>query len=582
MLMLKRLSIKTKLIMTSLLLVVIPLVVVGFLSYNSSKTHLDELGATNLKNSVKMTVELIEALNSEVEKGNLSLEDAQEKVKVAILGEKATDGTRPINDQLDLGENGYIFIIDENGNQVAHPNLEGENHWETEDSNGEKFVQNFIQVGQSGGGIVYYDWSLPGTKDQIEPKVTYSEADPHWGWIVNASTDMLDFNEDAKEVLTFVIITIGIAIIVSIMIIWIVASRIVNPINEVADQMHELADGDLTREPIKVRVQDEIGKLAQAMNNMQSGMKDTIYNVANASERISSQSEEFTQSANEVREGSEQIAATMQELTTGAESQANSATTLMEMMETFNSKVLNANRDGEEIAETSRRVLQMSAEGNMLMTKSVSQMEHIHQQVSEAVNDVKGLDGQTREISQLVQVIQEIASQTNLLSLNAAIEAARAGEHGKGFAVVADEVRKLSEQVAESVEQITTIVNGILQGSDKVVASLESSYEEVQRGTEQIQETGKTFTNINKAVTNVVERIQNISANLLDLTKNSGDMNRSIEEVASVAEETAAGVEETAAASQQSSSAMDEIAKNAVDLATLAEQLNTQVQNFKL
>lgn len=580
--MLKRLSIKTKLIMTSLLLVVIPLVVVGFLSYNSSKTHLDELGATNLKNSVKMTVELIETLNSEVEKGNLSLEEAQEKVKVAILGEKAADGSRPINPNLDLGENGYVFIVDENGNQMAHPNIEGENHWEAEDSNGEKFVQKFVEVGQGGGGIVYYDWPLPGTDDQIEPKVTYSEADPHWGWIINASTYMMDFNEDAKDVLTSVIITIGIAFIICIFIIWIVASRIAKPINAVAEQMHVLADGDLTREPIEIRAEDEVGQLAQAMNAMQSGIKDIIHNVADASEKITSQSEEFTQAANEVREGGEQIAATMQELTTGAESQANSATTLTEMMETFTTKVRDANHDGEEIAETSKQVLSMTEEGNTLMNESVSQMQHIYTQVSEAVNQVKGLDGQTREISQLVQVIQDIAAQTNLLSLNAAIEAARAGEHGKGFAVVADEVRKLSDQVAQSVEQITTIVNGIMSGSDEVVESLESSYAEVRRGTDQIQETGETFANINQAVTNVVERIQNISANLVDLTENSGDMNRSIEEVAAVAEETAAGVEETAAASQQSSSAMDEIAKNAEDLATLAEQLNTQVQNFKL
>lgn len=579
--MFKNLSIKTKLIVISFLLVTIPLLTVGILSYNSSKTHLDELGATNLKNSVKMTIELIDALNMEVQKGNLTLEEAQEEVKIAVLGEKNSDGTRPINENIDLGENGYIFIVDQNGTQLAHPHIEGENHWDAEDSNGNKFVQEFIKIGNSGGGLVYYDWPLPGT-EQIEPKVLYSETDPHWDWVITSSTYMMDFNKGAKNVLTSVAITIAIALLIGIFIIWLFASRIAKPINAVAEQMNYIVDGDLTREPIQIKSKDEVGKLGQALNEMQTGLKGLIQNIADASERITSQSEEFTQAANEVREGGEQIAATMQELTTGAETQADSATTLTEMMNLFNTKVLDANRDGEEIADTSEQVLTMAQEGNTLMNKSVSQMEHIYKQMSAAVEQVKGLDGQTREISQLVQVIQDIAAQTNLLSLNAAIEAARAGEHGKGFAVVADEVRKLSDQVAQSVDQITSIVNGVLQGTNEVVDSLESSYEEVERGTNQIQETGKTFENINTAVTDVVERIQNISANLLDLTKSSGDMSRSIEDVAAVAEESAAGVQETAAAAEQTSSAMDEIAKNAEDLATLAEQLESQVQNVKL
>lgn len=574
-------SVKTKLMGISFLLVVIPLIVVGFISYNASKTHLDNLGATNLKNSVEMTMELINALNDEVENGELSLVEAQEKVKTAILGEKSSDGTRPINEDIDLGENGYIFIVDEKGTQLAHPNIEGENHWEAEDSNGEKFVQKLIETGNDGGGLVYYDWPLPES-EQIEPKVTYSETDPHWGWVVNSSTYMMDFNKDAKDVLNIVLIVIGIALFAAVLVIWFFANNVANPINAVSEQMSYLADGDLTREPIVIKSKDEVGQLAEAMNDMQASIKEIIQNVANASEMITGQSEEFTQAANEVREGSEQIAATMQELTTGAETQADSATTLTEMMDVFNGKLGEANRDGEGIAATSEDVLNMTEEGNTLMTQSVAQMDNIHEQVRESVEQVKSLDGQTREISQLVQVIQDIAAQTNLLSLNAAIEAARAGEHGQGFAVVADEVRKLSEQVASSVDQITEIVDGILQGSDHVVNSLETSYKEVESGTNHIRETGQTFENINNAVTDVVTNIQNISSNLVDLTENSGEMNSSIEEVAAVAEETAAGVEETAAASQQSSSAMDEIARNAEDLAVMAEQLNNQVRHFKL
>lgn len=579
--MFRSLSIKTKLIVTSLILVVIPLIVISYLNIQASKKNLDELGRTNLKNSVKMTIEMIEALNEEVKRGHLTLEEAQEKVKVAILGEKAPDGTRPINKDINLGENGYIFVVDDKGNEVAHPNIEGENHWETEDSNGVKFVQEFIKVGKEGGGFVYYDWPFPGT-DRIEPKVSYSERDPYWGWTINASTYMKDFNAAANNVIFSVLITIGISLIICILVIWIVSSRIAKPLNQVSEQMNHLAEGDLTREPLEILSQDEIGKLAKAMNHMQEQMRKMIESVAHAANKITVQSKEFSQAAHEIKEGGRQIATTMEELTKGAESQANSSTILSETMETFNAKIESANQDGEQIADTAQQVLEMAEDGNVLMNESVSQMDHIYQQVTNVVEEVKGLNERTKEISKLVQVIQDIAGQTNLLSLNAAIEAARAGEHGKGFAVVANEVRKLSEQVALSVDQITSIVNGILEDSDGVVQSLESSFEEVQKGTEQIQKTGKTFVNINQAVSDVVARIQNISAYLDDLTKNSNEMRRAIEEIAAVAEETAAGVEETAAASQQASSAIEEIANNTNNLTSLADELTEQVNHFKL
>lgn len=574
-------SIKVKLITISILLLSIPLIITGIVGYYSSKTNLDELGATNLKNSVEHTLELMDVLNEQVENGNLTLEEAQERVRIAILGEMQEDGTRPINPNIDLGENGYLFITDVNGTSVAHPSIEGENSWDDEDTKGNKFVQDYVNKGIDGGGYTYYDYFLPNTEIPAE-KVNYTKAFPEWDWVVGAGAYMMDFNAPAKDIRNVVLLVIGLTLLIGTIIIWFFANRVAKPINMVSEHMNHLANGDLTQEHIQLKAKDETGQLADAMNRMQSGLKDIIANVSHASETITSQSEEFTQAANEVRESGGQIASATQEMASGAESQADSATTLHEMMEDFNTKILAADRNGEEIAKTSNKVLAMSEEGSTLMNKSVAQMETIHQKVSDAVQKVKSLDGDTREISQLVQVIQDIADQTNLLSLNAAIEAARAGEHGRGFAIVAEEVRKLSDQVTHSVEEITHIVDRILQGSDQVVHSLQSSYEEVEHGADQIKVTGHTFENINDSVTDMVSKIQSISSTLVELTENSREMNESIEEVASVAEESAASAEQTAASTQQTSSSMEEIANNAEELAALAEQLNSQVSKFKL
>lgn len=134
-------TIRGKLMFVTILLIICPLIILGLFSYDKSKTSLDELGAINLQNSVEHTLEMINVLQQEVEEGNISLDKAQEAVKVSVLGEKEADGTRPINQNFNLGENGYIFIVDDDGNQLASSTVEGQNTWDTEDPNGVKTTQ---------------------------------------------------------------------------------------------------------------------------------------------------------------------------------------------------------------------------------------------------------------------------------------------------------------------------------------------------------------------------------------------------------------------------------------------------------
>ncbi len=211
----------------------------------------------------------------------------------------------------------------------------------------------------------------------------------------------------------------------------------------------------------------------------------------------------------------------------------------------------------------------MAEEGRVLMNQSVKQMEYIHKTVSVAVQNVKGLNEGSKKISTLTEVIQEIAEQTNLLSLNAAIEAARAGEHGKGFAVVASEVRKLAEQVSQSVGEITGITGGILEESNKAVASLESSYSEVENGSKQIEITGSTFGEIHSSVSSMADKVHHITDRLQELTGSSQEMSQSIEEVAAVAEESATGVEQESKRLLQPNSPVAQWRKSPAALASL-------------
>ncbi|MEF2292382.1 methyl-accepting chemotaxis protein [Virgibacillus dokdonensis] len=382
----------------------------------------------------------------------------------------------------------------------------------------------------------------------------------------------------SKVGMIVIVLIIGLSIAAAL----ITARLITNPIKKVMNRMKLIANGDLSEELLQIKTRDEVGQLVEAANEMTLNTRELLNQINVVSETVTSQSEELTQAANEVKAGSDQVAITMQELATGSETQANSASDLALYVSTFSEKVQEVNNNGARVQRYSNEVAGMTAKGSELMTSSTEQMAKIDQIVQGAVAKVGGLDKQSQEISKLVSVIQDIADQTNLLALNAAIEAARAGEHGKGFAIVADEVRKLAEQVSDSVTDITGFVTNIQNESSLVASSLKDGYKEVEQGTNQILTTGETFKEINVFISKMVENINFVSSNLAEIVANSQEMNGAVEEIASISEEAAAGVEQTSASTQQTSSSMEEVAGSSEQLAKLAEELNGLVRRFKL
>lgn len=375
-------------------------------------------------------------------------------------------------------------------------------------------------------------------------------------------------------------ISIGIAIILGVIIAIVVNRLIQKSLNNVIHMAKEISNGNLLVDTNDYDSKDELGQLSSAMNSMLLNLREMIHRISSVSETVSSQSEELTQSSNEVKESGIQVAATMQELSLGSESQANASSQLAESMSTFSEKIKESNTFGETIVFSAVSVQSLTEDGRLLMNSSIDQMDKINKIVKESVEKVKTLDQQSKEISKLIGVIQSIAEQTNLLALNAAIEAARAGEHGKGFAVVASEVRKLAEQVSLSITDITGIVQNIQLESNNVVTSLEKGYSEVEKGTEDIQTTGKTFDEIHQSISEVVDKIQGVAIRLSDIDQECGKMSNSIEDIASISEESAAGVEQTAASIQQTSTSMEEIAGSAEQLAKLSEELNGLIRKF--
>ncbi|MBB6447619.1 EAL domain-containing protein [Bacillus benzoevorans] len=277
-----------KLIIVSLIFLAVPSLLIGIIGYQSAVSSLNTLGAEGLKTNVRMTFEMIEAMDHQVKAGRISLADAQEEVKEAILGKKDANGQRPINPRLNLGKHGFLFIINSAGVELAHPNFEGQDVWNIRTTDGVYSTQEVVKAANNGGGFATYEWPLAENPDVNVAKITYAEKDPYWNWIVCAGAYLPDFNAGAHHVLYILLITLGISLLAGLMVILIFSKKMTKPILQVAEHAKSMALGDYTQEPIAITRKDEIGELVLNFNIMKENQKKA--------EELLRQNEAFLQS----------------------------------------------------------------------------------------------------------------------------------------------------------------------------------------------------------------------------------------------------------------------------------------------
>lgn len=575
-------SLKTKLVLMCLILLAIPSLIIGIQGYLSANNSLNELGARSLKNNVNFTIELIDSLQTYVDAGKITLEEAQEQVKSHILGPKQADGTRTINQNIDVGENGYIFILSDKGTMLASPKMEGKESWDVKGPDGRLFTQEIIGKATSGGGFTEYQWASAHDPNVLAPKITYSEQDPDWGWIVCAGTYMEDFNKPAKTVMYSVLICLGVFLCLGAAISWIFASRISKPIAAMAAAVRRVADGDLTVGQVAVKSRDEVGQLASDFNAMTESLRGLIQRVGMSAEHVASTSEELTASAEQTSKATEQIAVTMQEVAAGSDAQTKTVEDASRTITDMSTRLQQIAVSSEQVSETVKGASEVVNGCKQAIGTAISQMNSISSTVSGLSTSIQLLGQRSAEISKIVEVITSIAEQTNLLALNAAIEAARAGEHGRGFAVVADEVRKLAEQSAQSTKQITGLIAAIQNDTSEAVQSMQSTTTEVAAGIEVVNSAGQSFQEIWNGIQVVVEQIAEVTKATTLMSAGASEVVRSIDVITQTAEATAFGTQNVSAAAEEQLASMEEIASSAASLSQMAEELQTLVQRFKV
>lgn len=597
-------SIKSKIIIMITFLLFSISFIIGGSSYYIAKKQLDSEGKQILKNTVNMIIMLIDAKNEEVKRGSISLEEGQEQVKTYILGKAQETGKsievtynkngdkktikeikRPINKDIYLGENGYPIIYSQDGMEIAHPSLEGNNIWTIQEKgkeNGKFVAQEQIKAAlKDGGDFVTYSWTLPNSQN-IGEKITFQKVDPDWGWVVIAGTYMSDFNEGADQILVNSAIVMIISLIIGLIIAVIVVNRIVKPIHFMVDTADELANGDFRDKPRRIHNKDEIGLLAKSLANLRNNVREMLESIDVASSKVYSASEGLTASAKQSSQASDQVADSVNEVAAATEKQLQLAEKADNVVYQISNSINQVMSDTKIVSDSAEKTALTANEGEAAIDKVVTQMDIIAEKTNETSIEINELENKSKQIGKIVEVISDISDQTNLLALNAAIEAARAGESGKGFSVVAEEVRKLAEQSQTAASQITNLISEVQFRIGNAVTFMNDGKREVEEGAKVVSVAGKSFEEILLMIKNMTSKIQEIYVSVEQIAGQTGNVVTNVHDINGECKRTNEEAQTISAATEEQSASTKEIATASENLADMAEELQEAIRKFKV
>jgi methyl-accepting chemotaxis protein len=290
-------------------------------------------------------------------------------------------------------------------------------------------------------------------------------------------------------------------------------------------------DGDFTRR-IGLNSSDEVGEAARAFDNLMKSLQQTFGTVLQNAEKVSVSAHSLSVSSTH--------------LAKSASSQSSSTAAMSAAAEEMTVSTTNVSESAREALDISRQSGELSVEGGDIIGKAAAEMTRIAETVRTTSGTIAQVGQNSNQISTIVQVIKEIAGQTNLLALNAAIEAARAGEQGRGFAVVADEVRKLAERTTQATEEISSMIGAVQHSADAAVAAMAGSVTEVSNGVALANQAGETIVQIKDGAGRVVTVVNDIAYALTEQCKANEDLARQVESVAQMTTENSAAASETA------------------------------------
>lgn len=372
-----------------------------------------------------------------------------------------------------------------------------------------------------------------------------------------------------------------IAIIFSIILSIFISRIYTNPIEKVVVATNNLATGDLTQY-VRVTSNDELGMLSSSFNTMTERLNKLIQSLAHTANSVNQAGTDLAAGVSETTQVNKQISKTIDELARNYQDQVDTVNKIMSSIVNLDELTQQITQKADQVKESSENTLNLANEGSSSINLTINKVNEINQTVIDLSSIIKSLGNKSSQIGEIVHLISDIASQTNLLALNAAIEAARAGEQGKGFAVVADEVRKLAEQSSAASKEISALINEIQDNTTQAVSTMEINSEKVNEGIELINVSSNALSKILSAAKNTVASADEIFEATSNQAKNSRNVVISVESLVAASEEAASSTQEVTASVQEQTARIMELEVLAKQLSLTSNELDDQVKQFRV
>lgn len=540
---LNRLNVSAKI---QLIIIVASLIIFGakiFSALNLKDQMINERkqAAESLVQSGISQVNQIEKL---VIQGKLSLEEGQTRA-IDLINTKR------------YGSSGYFWLNDIDGVMVTHPikpELNGKNMVRHNTAYISKAFRQFVDTARTeGSGFVAYDWPKPGSSE-LEKKVSFVAKSNQWNWVLGTGVYFTDVEQAFEDELITTLIHTFIFVVALVIFSSLIAQNILKPLNKLTRTMSLIADDKDLSIVMKNKGKDELATMATAFNKMNTNLRDVVVNIHGNTDSLASQAEELSSVTHQIQSGIRD----QKEQTLAV---ANRVEQLTLSADLVSEKV-------EVALLTTRESTDTIASGTQSVHENLDVIQGVAEEVQATVKIAENLEASSNEIGDILDVIKQIAEQTNLLALNAAIEAARAGEQGRGFAVVADEVRTLAQRTQESTGNIQRIISDLQTGVQHTVNSLENCQHKAELGIEKATNCGDALTSVQASIKTLAEMSTDIANSAEDQRHQILSIGNSISSISEVAEQTEIGTSHTSQSSEQ--------------LSVMAQRLNGLVNAFKV
>lgn len=554
-------------------------------AYDEYAAAMDDGYRTEIKSQVQSVLAILQSEYDKVGTGELTEDEAKHEAAEIVRAMRYRDD-----------DSGYFWIDDKDYILVMHPILpeqEGNNRYGLEDQNGIMIIQEIMKVCQSadkGGYNEFYFTKADGVT--VAPKVAYSGYFEPWGWAISTGNYVDDMsaqmqavensiNGDFRQTCILLVVCCLVLLCITIAVSFIVGEYLVVPLRRVKDFAVSISEGNL-KEDVIVKQRNEMGVAADSLNTARQKINGLITAIADTSRNIENMTVEFEDSFHQMEKSIGEVDIAVEEIAKNITTQAASTSDatgevgkIAEGIDKTTREVADLRDSSDSMKKLSRQCsdkLQELVQANMRTKEDVVNMQEQAEATNEAADAIKQAAG----------LIDAIADQTNLLALNASIEAARAGESGKGFAVVATEIGALANQSAQSVSEISNVINDLVSKSVQSLQIMKKVNETVEHQVIVLNDTQSIFNDLYANLDQCMASIVNIESMTEEMEVQRQGITAVLDTLNSLAQDNAASSEETSAMTEELSQIVERSKEMVEDLKGDVDHLVGGVEQFSV